>query len=269
MAKTDVAEKQNTDISTDLSMDDIWSEYAGEGLDNVGETDVLIPRLTILQGLSPQLNKKKSEYIEGAGIGDICDVGVREFWSDGIMFLPVYFSKVYLEWGPRESGKGLIAIHEDPTVLERLTGINEKNVPVTVEGNTISETSQYFGFNLSAGGRKCFIPFSSTQLKKARAWNTLAMSDKKTNSKGQEFTPPLWYRAYALGTGPEGNAKGDWVGWTISRGPKFSDLGFPDPKEMFEKCKSFRDALVEGEMKADTRDLTDDQPHRESDDDAF
>lgn len=241
--------------ATDLATDDLWGDYAGEGMENIGETDVLIPRLTILQGLSPQLNKSKSEFIKGAQAGEICDVGLRETFAEGVLFLPVFFNKVYIEWAPRESGNGLVAIHDDQEQMSRLIVESPKGL-VTKEGTTISETAQFFGFNMTAGGRKSFIPFTSTQMKKSRQWNTLAMSDKARRADGTEFTPPLWYRSYELGTGPESNNKGDWFGWTINRGAKFAALGFPNNgRDMFEACKSFKQALIEGSLRADQSHL--------------
>jgi hypothetical protein len=90
---------------------EFFADNAGAGFENVTSEDMLIPRLTVLQGLSPQIQKSKSEYIKGAEVGHIADVGIGEVFPDGIEFLPVYYRKEYLEWAPRESGKGLQGIH--------------------------------------------------------------------------------------------------------------------------------------------------------------
>jgi hypothetical protein len=45
-----------------------FEAHAAAGMEDVSSKDVIIPRLTLLQTLSPQLNKKKGEYIEGADI---------------------------------------------------------------------------------------------------------------------------------------------------------------------------------------------------------
>lgn len=244
---------------TDVADADMGFEaYAGGGMENVSETDVLIPRLTILQGLSPQLNKKKSEYIEDAKIGHICDVGTKSIFET-VLFLPVYFNKVYLEWAPRESDAGLISIHDTPDVLKRLVRETERGM-VTAEGNSIIETDQFFGFNLSDNAQKCFISFSSTQMKKARMWNTLAMKEKVKRADGSEFTPPLWYRTYKLGTASEGNNKGEWEGWTIDRGPKLMEVEGYNAKDLFDRSVSFHKALVEGQARADQSDIASDGP---------
>lgn len=243
-----IAKAKNIELSPDLSFED----YAGAGLENVTKDDVLIPRLTLLQALSPQLNKKKPEYIEGASIGDIADVGTGETFEAPILFLPVHFQKVWIEWAPRESGKGLVGIHESADCMEGCDQ-NDRGQWVNAAGNYIAETSQFFGFNLAAEGRKCFVSFTSTQLKKARRWNTLAMSEKLKRKDGSEYTPPLFYRAYKLGSAEESNSQGDWAGWTVERGPKAEEL--PNFQTLFQEAIEFRNQLISGTVKADNSDI--------------
>lgn len=216
MAKTDLAQTATTDLSQSTAADD-FGGYAGAGMESATGKDLLIPRLGVLQALSPQVQKKKAEYIENAEIGDIADLGMGEVFKEGVLFLPVLFRKQWLEWAPRDTGKGLVAIHDDPSIMD-LTTRNERNSPVLANGNLISETAQFFGLNLSAGRRRCYVPMTSTQLKKARKWLTMAMDEKLARPDGSEFTPPMFYRTYLLGTAEESNSQGDWIGWTVKRG---------------------------------------------------
>lgn len=239
--------------------DDFFNQNAGAGLDNVTAADMLVPRLTILQGLSPQLKRNNSAYIEGAKVGDICDVGTGAIFPDTILFLPVYYRKDYLEWAPRESGGGLVQIHTDPSIMEQTTR-NERKQAVLPNGNIIAETAQFYGFNLSAGGQMCFLPMSSTQLKKARKWITLAASEKLKRADGSEYVAPLFYRVYELGTADESNAQGEWVGWTVNRGPALPEMDF-DGKPwsvVAQEAADFRLAVMAGEAKGDVSDMNSD-----------
>ncbi len=239
------------------AISDDFYEHQGAGLQNVGASDVLIPRLSILQALSPQINKRKPEYIEGAEQGMICDIGTGELFKDGVLFVPCYYSKVYIEWHPRESDKGLAAIHTDSEILDQTTR-NHRNQPVLPNGNYISETAQFFGLNLNADGRRSFIPMASTMLKRARRWMTLATGEKLDRGDGTKFTPPLFYRAYHLTTVADGNAQGDWFSWKIERGPSlpelggaFKDLGFGNWRALKEDCVDFMKSLSEGKLRGD------------------
>lgn len=231
---------------------DVFEAVAGAGLENVTSADILIPRLTILQALSPQLKKTKSEYISGAEEGDICDVGTGDLFESPVLFLPVHYAKVWIEWAPRDSGGGLVEIHQTDSALDDCTQ-NDRRQMINSKGNLISETAQLFGLNRSAGDRRCFIAFNSTQLKKAKKINTLAMAEEIERPDGSVFTPPLWWRNYELGTAPESNNQGEWVGWTISRGEKLMDQ--PNWKRTHEKCVKFREQLLSGLASADTSDL--------------
>jgi len=249
------AEQGNNQI---VAADDFFSSNAGAGLDNVTAKDLLVPRLTILQSLSPQLKPRDAAYIEGAKVGDICDVGTGAIFQS-IMFLPVYYRKDYLEWAPRSSGGGLVAVHSDPAILEQ-TERNDKKQPLLANGNLISETAQFFGFNLSNNRQMCFVPMASTQLKKARKWITLAASEELQRKDGSTFTPPLFYRAYELGTAEESNAQGDWAGWTVNRGPSLPEMDFGNVawQVIAQKAADFRLQVMAGEARGDVSDMNSD-----------
>lgn len=257
MAKsTQVAVKGDND-QLPASMSDDFSAYAGAGLETVTAADMLVPRLVVLQALSPQLKRSESSYIPGAEEGMICDVGTGELFPEGVLFLPVLYKKNWLEWVPRKSGGGLANIHDDPSVLDQCQR-DEKNRPVMPNGNTISETAQFFGLNLTASRRPCFIPMASTQLKKARKWITLATGEKLKRADGSEFVAPLFYRSYQLTTAQESNSEGTWSGWVVTRGPSLPELDIGiDWRHVLHEAGEFRESLIAGQMKADLRDPVD------------
>ena len=247
-------EIQNTSLAS--VGDDFFGGFAGAGLENVNSSDLLIPRLTIIQALSPQLQRKKAEYIEGAEIGDIVDVATGELFKDGITFLPVYYRKDWLEWAPRASGEGLVQIHSDPSILDQTTR-NERKQAVLPNGNVISETAQFFGFNLTAERRRCFVPFSSTQLKKARKWITLATSEKLRRADGSEYVAPLFFRTYNLTTAEESNNQGEWSGWNVNRGSALPELDIGvNWADIGREAVEFRDSLIAGQSRGDMSNLS-------------
>jgi hypothetical protein len=221
------------------------------GYENVGASDLLIPRLTILQGLSPQVTQGKPEFDKDAKVGEIYDVGLQQRFPDGLTFIPVYYSKQWLEWAPRASGKGLQHIHTTGEIMSE-TQKDDRGRDILKNGNYIAETAQLYGLNVSADMRKSFIPMASTQLKKARRLLTLATSEKIVRSDGSAFTPPLFYRCYELTTVPESNAEGNWMGWKIERGAPITDL--PNVRQLMHDIKEFRSSLAEGTIKGDMAD---------------
>lgn len=250
MSRNQVANKATNLPKSD---DDSFEAYAGAGLETVTAKDLLIPRISILQQLSPQIDKQRSEYIKGAEAGMISDVGTGEIFPDKLWYLPIHFRKDYIEWAPRSSGKGLIAIHPNPNVLDNCKR-DEKNRFVNSDGNYIVETAQFFGFNLSAAARPSFIPMASTQLKKGRRWLTLSNGEKLQRADGSEFTAPMFYRTYELTTAKEENNEGSWYGWRIERSevlPKISNYSWRDLRDAAVK---FQKSLLEDAFKADYSD---------------
>lgn len=229
-----------------------FDAFAGAGMENVTSKDILIPRLGIIQGLSPQVTQGKPEFDPNARTGHVYDLGLQEGFPDGITFIPVYYAKAYLEWAPRNTGKGLQNIHPDESILEQCTKDESKDGKgrmMLPNGNYIVETAQLYGINVSAGMRKTLIAFTSTQLKKARRIMTLASGEKLPRKDGSEFTPPLFYRQYSLTTVPESNTEGNWMGWKVERGGTIMDL--PNWENVMEDCTSFLAALQKGEAKGD------------------
>jgi hypothetical protein len=102
---TDIAKAKETAVSTDV-MDDIF-EHAGEGT-SFDSSEMQIPFVRLLQPLSPQLNKKKSEYIEGASAGDAFNNVTGQYWDGeaGIEVIVCFQTTKYLEFVPRDMGGG-------------------------------------------------------------------------------------------------------------------------------------------------------------------
>ncbi len=220
------------------------------GLENVTSRDLIIPRLVILQALSPQLNERKPEYIKDARVGMFCDTALGDVFQDQILLLPCYFAVVYLEWAPRASGKGLVANHgTDANCLNNTTrDADGKNV--TKDGNYIAETATYFCLNLTAGGRRCFVPLTSTQLKASRKWMTLITNQRLTRLDGTEFTPPIFFRSWKAILTHETNAKGDWFGWKFEPGENVFEIDpsgalLKEAKDFYEQARS---GLVSGDL---------------------
>lgn len=252
MAKAIVETGKSALPSTNIN--EQFGAHAGAGMEHVTANDLLVPRLVILQSLSPQLNKKKAEHIEGAEIGTIADVGTGDIFKDGVAFLPVHYRKDFIEWRGTKPGGGLVKVHTDPAVIDSCVR-NDKNQMVNKEGNTIAETAQFFGINLTADRRRCFVPMASTQLKKARRWMTLATGERLKRADGSDFIAPLFYRTYHLTSAMESNESGEWGGWKIERGkslPEFAEEFKIDVNLLISEAVKFRDSLVKGEVQADT-----------------
>lgn len=242
-------ETEGTALATTNSNDD-FADFAGRGAEGVQARDKLVPRLAVLQGLSEQIKPRHSSYIEGAKEGDIADLGTGEIFAAPLWVLPCHYSKVWIEWAPRNSGKGIVAMHATESAAGPTTR-NDRGQNVLANGNYLVETAQIFVLNLAAGGRPSFISMTSTQLKKARRWMTLATGERLRRADGSEFQPPLFYRTYLLGTAAESNNQGGWVGWTVQPGKALPEVTEYDWRALKARAVEFQASIARGELRAD------------------
>lgn len=239
--------------STSLATYDPDFDTGSTGLEQVTAKDILIPRIGILQALSPQLVRSKPEYIPDAQVGDFCDMGVGQIFRDTLHFLPVYFATVYLEWAPRNTGKGLVKNHGTDASVMKKTTPDEKGRNVLPNGNYIAETATWYGLNLSANGRRSFIPLVTTALKASRKWMTLITNERIQRPDGSEFMPPIFYRSWFASTVPMSNAQGDWAGWKFEPGPTILEL---DPsKKLLAEAKDFLEQVQNGLVSGDVASM--------------
>ncbi len=242
---------KNENLPAEL-MDEMF-EDAGAGQEEMQADDMQIPRLGILQALSPQVDKSKGEYIEGAESGMIMDSVTQELYDgdSGIIVVPVSYRKTYIEWKLRENGGGLVADHgNQPALLDACTK-DERGRMINSDGNQIVATAEYFVFLVdpeTGAANPAVLSMASTQLKHSRRWNTTInqLKIKKPDGSGM-FNPAMFYRSYKLQTMPESNDHGSWFGWKISG--SLATVELPDGINLYKAAKDFRDQVAKGDVK--------------------
>lgn len=230
---------------------DDFAAMAGAGMENVTSRDILIPRIGILQDLSPQLKASKPEYIKGAKRGDICDVGTGKLIGEMLHFLPVYFDMKWIEWKPNR--EGLVRIHDTDEMMNRTT-LDKMNFNILPSGNIIIPTAQWYGFNITDGVmRQSFIPMSRTQLGPSRKWMTMASEEKIKHSNGSYFQAPLFYRGWQLKSVEKTDGQNDWFIWEVSPMANGSVVElYPDNyREILASVKTFLESVSHGRVRGD------------------
>lgn len=242
---TAVAKAKNTEVSADL-MDDIF-DNAGDGA-SYDSSEMQIPFVRLAQSLSPQLNKKKPEYIDGLSLGDAFNNVTGQFWSgeEGITVVPCYQTTKYLEFTPREQGggfRGEIAPN-DPRLQNTTRNGGKELLP---DGNEVVKSDQHFCLIVEEGGmtQPVVVDMKSTQLKVSRRWKTqIAMKKIKHPKDGRLITPPLYASMWKLRSIEESNDKGDFANWVVE------GIGLVDDTNVFQEAKAFRESVLAGEVKA-------------------
>ena len=239
MANANVAKKAETLPALNLS---VMEEDANSGLQNISQDDLATPRLKVLMQLSPEL-----EDLENAKAGMIYNTVTGDLYdgSAGIKVLPCAYQRQYVEWADRGQGSGApINVYDSTSDILTKTTRDENNKDRLENGNYIETCGNHFILLVEENGNAtpAVITMKATQLKKSRKWNSM-MLNLKLNGKNGLFTPPSYSHYYLLKTMKEGNDKGNWYGWEISRGSQLEDAN------LYNIAKAFAESVNKGEVK--------------------
>lgn len=240
----EVATAKNTALSADL-LDDMMLD-AGEGA-AFSADEMQIPFVRLLQALSPQLNKKKAEYIEGASSGDAFNNVTGQYWDGekGITVIPCYQTTKYLEFTPREMGGGFRGeINPNNPVLQQTTRSGSKEI--LPNGNELVKSDQHFCLIVDEDGgfQPAVIDMKSTQLKVSRRWKTQIAMQKVTLPDGRKVTPPVFATMWKLRSVEESNDQGSWSNWAVEK------VGLVEDRDLYQEARTFRKSIEAGEVKA-------------------
>jgi hypothetical protein len=222
---------------------ELTAKHAEEGVSFKAE-DQLLPLIYALQSMSPQVQKRGDNYIEGAEAGD--------FWlrnalnpirkgEEGIIAIPVTMIRTWIEWLPNRGG--FVARHDEPPadmVAKIIRGDDgrERQVTARGNGNLIVDTREFY---IMVDGDPYVLPCSSTKHTFARQWQT--MFHRFKHPKTGKIMPAFAHR-YRLSTVPASNALGKWFGL------KFEDAGESSITEL-KAAIAFSEAVTKGERKAE------------------
>ena len=239
MANTNVAKKAEAKLPA-LSLDMMESD-AHSGLENIQQDDLATPRLKILMQLSPEL-----EEMENAKAGMIYNTVTNELYdgSKGIRVLPCAYQRQYVEWADRGQGSGApINVYDASSDILTKTTRDENNKDRLENGNYIETCGDHYVVIIPNGhSSEAIITMKATQLKKSRKWNSMLLNLKIKNSKGVSFTPPSYSHYYLLKTSKEGNDKGSWYGWEISREKMVDNI------DHYNTAKFYSERINKGEI---------------------
>ncbi|MFA5604205.1 MAG: hypothetical protein WDA12_05095 [Bacilli bacterium] len=234
-----------------------YGEDAGAGFEDIGQEDLAIPFLAILQSGSPQVDEDEPGYIDGAKAGAVLNTVTQEVYDgkSGVLFVPVHRVHNFVEWVPRDQGGGFAGVYEpdDPIVIKARRGgaFGRLESP---DGNDLVETFTVFGLLVHKDGSfdPAIIAFSSTQIKHYKRWMTQARGIMvRSPSSGQRINPPLFSHAYRLTTKQESNNKGKWHGWSISfDGGSTNSARLEQDSDVYQAAKGLREMVTSGAAKA-------------------
>lgn len=265
MSKAVAVKKEGgTALSVDVTG---FEDFAGVGTENIRADDQTIPRLSILEGLSPELNKRDGAYVEGAAAGMIYDkiTGTVVDGDEGIVVVPCYFRTYLAEWRPKALGGGFVGEYPIDDPIRKSAVRNDKNQDVLPNGNELVDTAEFYVLWLTEEGpQQRLITMTKTRLKKARKWNTLIMAQTGRTADGRMFRLPMMAVKYRLRTVGESKDSAHWNVWEPSKIGTV-DRTNPDEEFAFQMGLAFAKAVGAGEVKGAREEQSIPSPDRDDD----
>lgn len=243
---TDVVKPQ----STEIALAD-YEQYAGSGFENQNSEDYSIPFLQVLQAISPQVIEN-----EALRPGQIFNTVTGEVFDSktGVAFIPATTEHKFVEWTPRESGNQFVGTHEiDSELVKSCKANQEFGKFKTPEGNDLVESFYVYGIAIDADGNTCqaVISFSSTKIKKYKAWMTKAKTIQIALTDGRRIPAPLFAHRYRLKTVSEKNTKGTFYNLDIAfDGANAIEARLAPKDPLFQDAVAIKQLLESGKARA-------------------
>ena len=231
-----VAETKTTALAIPLAD---FAADAGMGMEGADKASFAIPFLSVLQGLSPQL-----ETVDGAKPGLFINTITNELFKE-VLVVPCAYQRRFLRWAPREAGGGYKG-EFNPVDIETgkiVTVPNDKGQP-TIEGDLLKDTRNHFVLVQTESGtwQPALLSLSSTQIKKSKRWMSLIQGIEMRAANGKPFNPPAFSHIYRLKCVKEENSQGSWWGIEISIEEPVGDA------DLYAKAKAFHASVASGDI---------------------
>jgi hypothetical protein len=233
----------------------IFEEDAKENR-NMGADDFLIPRLQVLQGLSPQVEKKRGAYIEGAEVGMMIDSVTNQLWDgdEGLICIPVFYARKYLEWLPERGG--FVADHGlDQQIINSAVFDEKEKKDLLPNGNILAETCEHYImiYNPTIGTATPIVAtMAGSQVRVAKRWNSVMnqlMLPKPSNPE-QVFNPAPFYCSYQLTTTIREKDKNIWFVFDFKRREEQDTILLKNGKDIYMAARDWKKQIEEGQVQA-------------------
>lgn len=149
----------------------------GRGAENVTHQDLVIPRLEVVQSLSPARDKRHADYIDGAEEGILFNSVTRELYGEDVTVIPCYYLKEWLIWKDRKKGGGFRGAFPSKAEAEAaIKSLKQKDgKPEDPADFVAMDTAQMFCLLVTPKGpaQQIVVSMSKSKMKVARKWNSL------------------------------------------------------------------------------------------------
>lgn len=204
---------------------DYIKQDSQRGSENVTTDDIVIPRLEVIQALSPAVKDGDPGFIDGARPGMLMNSVTKQVYGKEVMVVPVFYTKQWLVWKKRkdENNKplegGFFGAYNSPMEAEdrkQQEGGDENHIEII-------DTPQHLCLLINPTGGtvdEVMISMPRTKAKISRAWNSMVRL-----AGGDRFS-----RVYRIASQLEKKTQGDYYNFVVAQS------GFP-AKMLYDRAE--------------------------------
>lgn len=239
---------------------DLFAEDAGTGMETISNDEVMVPRIALLQSMSPAVKKKGAEYVEDAEEGMFLNRISQKLYNGdtGMTVIPMNIRQTLVEFSSRDDGGNFIADHSDNLDLWDNTPYDDQKGGKYLEsGNRLVKSFEFLVCIVEDTGEisPALINFSSSQYKKGKQWFSQLRQLQIKLETGKMINPATFYSAYTLRSAIETKDSNTWMGYKITR--KCDTVSLNDGMDIYKFCRDFSKSYLKGEVKVQSEAVAD------------
>jgi hypothetical protein len=263
-----------------------FAQEAGAGFEGTRLEEQTVPFLRMAQGLSPELNPGKGEYIPGLALGQIFNTATRERYAGqpGVPFIACRKEYGYGQWIPRDLGSGFrgMVSPDNPLVRETMSRMTAKygssarfkfprykngvwsddppKTRDTQEAIELVETGQLYLLYgeppvlTYENARRAVVAFTSTALGSYTGYNDKHLAQRWPQRSGPPAIAPIYAYMWNLSTFLDKRGTNEFYNWRVDlakQGDYLGSLYAGANPELFGLAKEFFAQIAAGVVRAD------------------
>jgi hypothetical protein len=233
-------ETKNQALASLLGGDLVGDDSDNRGSESVGTKDLQIPRIDLMQDLSPQIKEEEEAYIEGAKPGLLFNTLTGQLYGESVIIVPIFYAYVYNLWIDRKKGGGFRGSYPTEAAAKAEIPRLAREEELTEGSYQVIETAINYGFAIDESGKieEVSIAFARTKLAASR----------KLNSLIRMVGGARWRRAFQLQSIVKKNSKGTFYTFDLKPAGNVSAALYERAEKAYEM---FSKSFAEGKLRTD------------------
>jgi len=241
--------KKPNELKKSESLPDLYAAAPDDIQDDLDADSYAVPRLALIEKMSPQVDEAEAEFMPDAKPGMIFNSVTNQLFpaDTGLLVIPCFRQRVYVEWVPRSAGGGFVAVHDKVRGAElMLTTVRDAdNNDVLPNGNELMDTFEFYVLAADPNTldwEPAVISMSRTRAKEAKAWN-YRINNRRINKVKVKPQAQVFEMLSAVRKGDQGNS---YV-WKAGDSVLVDVIEKDDPAALFRMAVDFGKAVSSGQ----------------------